>query len=237
MIPLLAFTPEDGKERYVWGYSGLSLREEAKLGSKRLTVIPYGDKVEFLRIPTKVNPFEIEEFPLFSVKGRWVMVEYKGMQGFVFDGYLGMFPPMEKCSSEKDCQEFESILSYFRRVFEVQTEGVKKMKFEEGYVVDEPYALYTNGVSYRTEARMDRPDHIHIEIPKSVMSMEEVYLMFYTAVRNSQMWEEGKRPDTIEQSVEKGWRINLVGFTMGSLEVEIEETEINYRIRAVYVGC
>lgn len=61
--------------------SGLSLRAKPSLNSKKLTVVPFEEKVFACR--DKETPLQIGE-----LKGHWRAVTYRQWEGFMFDGYL-----------------------------------------------------------------------------------------------------------------------------------------------------
>ncbi len=71
--------------------SGLKMRVMPNLESEVLAIIPYSAKVQVVK-----NELSIEKSMVIDyVSGKWVEVEYDGMQGYVFDGFLSHLPMPE----------------------------------------------------------------------------------------------------------------------------------------------
>lgn len=70
---------------YVTSKSGLILRSEANQTSAKLTTIPTGEAVEIGDV--------ISSETIANTKGNWRTCNYKGVEGFVFDGYLSNKKP------------------------------------------------------------------------------------------------------------------------------------------------
>lgn len=92
----------EGTQLYVMANSGLTLRMEPNLNSESLGVVDFGSSVEVLTQPDSVQNFE----KLNWVEGKWIFVEYDGVTGYMFDGYLSDLPmpiyEFEKCQLDLD---------------------------------------------------------------------------------------------------------------------------------------
>lgn len=80
---------EPGDALTVFATSGLKLRMEPGLSSESVLVIPFGDEVLVM------NTFDFSEDYADRInwmEGHWILVDYYGMQGYVFDGYLSNLP-------------------------------------------------------------------------------------------------------------------------------------------------
>jgi len=75
---------------YINAPSGLSLREDNNLDSKKITVMPYGTKVKLISVE------ENETMTVAGIKGGMNQVEYNDKTGYAFNGYLSSFSPPEK---------------------------------------------------------------------------------------------------------------------------------------------
>tara|TARA_B100000809_G_scaffold265550_1_gene324737 strand:- start:1242 stop:2021 length:780 start_codon:yes stop_codon:yes gene_type:complete len=75
---------------YINAPSGLSLREDNNLDSKKITVMPYGTKVKLISVE------ENETMTVAGIKGGMNQVEYNDKTGYAFNGYLSSFFPPEK---------------------------------------------------------------------------------------------------------------------------------------------
>lgn len=75
---------------YVTARTGLSLREFNNLNSEKLSIIPYGTRLEVLEHEDKLT------MNVNNIKGGMDKVNFNRKSGFVFNGYLSKyFPPEE----------------------------------------------------------------------------------------------------------------------------------------------
>ena len=77
----------EGQALYVTAHSGLKLRTSPVIG-KTIEVIPFGSEVQFI----SHKEAESKGHEIDWVKGNWIEVEYNGLLGFVFDGFLTSLP-------------------------------------------------------------------------------------------------------------------------------------------------
>lgn len=78
----------EGTSLTVMAPSGLSIRNAPGKHARVLEVIEYGEKVSVL---------DNSEYTIISeridwVDGNWILVEYQGTEGYIFDGYLSALP-------------------------------------------------------------------------------------------------------------------------------------------------
>ena len=92
----------EGAELFVMANSGLTLRAEPNLKAESLGVVDFGASVTVLNQPDSVESQQKIEW----VEGNWVFVEYDGVHGYMFDGYLSDLPlplyDFEKCQLDMD---------------------------------------------------------------------------------------------------------------------------------------
>jgi len=92
----------EGSQLYVMANSGLTLRMEPSLNSESLGVAEFGSSVSVLNQPDSIQNIE----KLNWVEGKWIYVEYDGVTGYMFDGYLSDLPmpiyEFEKCQLDLD---------------------------------------------------------------------------------------------------------------------------------------
>ncbi len=109
---------ENGTMLSVFANSGLKLRSKPDLRSEVLDVVQYGDQVLVL------DNFDFtDEYSdrIDWIDGHWILVDYQGIAGYLFDGYLShlSFPSSE----EQLCQDGYSfaytIGNYFDTKFAV----------------------------------------------------------------------------------------------------------------------
>ncbi len=77
----------EGQALFVTAHSGLKLRSAPIVG-KTIEVIPFGSEVTFI----SHKEGEPKGHEIDWVKGNWIEVEYDGLEGFVFDGFLTSLP-------------------------------------------------------------------------------------------------------------------------------------------------
>lgn len=84
---------QTGDVLYVWAKTGLNLRQEPSIHSKRLTILLPGSQVQVLGFTQKrfsiktLRSTEDERNP-FVIKGNWILVQVGDIQGYVLDTYL-----------------------------------------------------------------------------------------------------------------------------------------------------
>ncbi|MDH3651689.1 MAG: SH3 domain-containing protein, partial [Saprospiraceae bacterium] len=79
----------EGQYLNVYANSGLKLRTEPNRHAEVLDIVRYGDQVKLL------NSFSFNEEMsdrIDWIDGHWVLVEYDGLAGYLFDGYLSALP-------------------------------------------------------------------------------------------------------------------------------------------------
>lgn len=92
----------EGTQLYVMANSGLNLRVEPNNDSESLGVVEFGLSVHVLNQPDSIQNVEV----LNWVEGSWIYVEFDGINGYMFDGYLSDLPlpiyEFEKCQLDLD---------------------------------------------------------------------------------------------------------------------------------------
>ena len=84
-LNLSANNTPDPVRTNVFAFSGLKIRTAPGLDGQVLTVIPFGETVEIITSESTLETIEWME-------GQWIKVEFEGIQGFVFDGFLSDLP-------------------------------------------------------------------------------------------------------------------------------------------------
>lgn len=131
------------KTRYIWAESGLSLRNQPSAKANKITVIPYGETVEFIKDTYDI--FTIQETKEFKFEDTWIEIRYKNQTGYAFSGYISNVKPPKKD---------EEITKYLSRVFKpLDKKIIRKYKdCDEGENKDScisQYVMsYSEGVSY-----------------------------------------------------------------------------------------
>ncbi len=78
----------DQETVYITAPSGLTLREAPNVNSRIVDVIPFGESVNVI-----IEDDEFEKVERIDwIDGQWIKVEFEGMSGYVFDGFVSSLP-------------------------------------------------------------------------------------------------------------------------------------------------
>jgi hypothetical protein len=85
--------PDTGlvRRRFVYGANVLSIRDRPDAVSGPLAFVQYRDSLDLLLGGWRERPDELE-----GIEGGWVRVRWRSVEGYVFDGYLSEFRPLEE---------------------------------------------------------------------------------------------------------------------------------------------
>jgi hypothetical protein len=81
---------------YVMAKSGLNLRQSADANSEKLMLLPLGAKL------TMLTPAASKNMTVDNLKGGMAKVKYNDKTGFVFDGYLSIYPKPNDLQRDED---------------------------------------------------------------------------------------------------------------------------------------
>lgn len=151
---LIAQEPVSHQFKWISAKSGLRMRDGSSLGAKKLSTIPFGERVDFIR--------ELEEVEhLAGTWGKWTEVDWRGKTGWVYSGFLSDLLPSSNTLSEIPYPEgFQGIADeYYQHDFElcrIEVAGYGFRINEEGRVVyayedtsqEYPSEMYDKTVSY-----------------------------------------------------------------------------------------
>lgn len=79
------------RRRFVYGANVLSIRDRPHAVSGPLAFVRYRDSLEVLLGGWRERTEELE-----GIEGGWVRVRWRSVEGYVFDGYLSEFRPLER---------------------------------------------------------------------------------------------------------------------------------------------
>ena len=219
-----------GDTLYAWGVGGLNIREKGSLKAEKIGSIPYGEKVIvleskfFRRYEQKLTIIKgkpTSEYPNrkdIALRGRWVLVEFKGVKGYVFDAYLSYFiaPEVgkEDVVSLMDSFSLKAFGLVYKKTFENEEE-----EDDVRIVIEE---FYNFGVSCRsTGGKIGQSIWL---IPS--LSFEEIILLYKNGVKPPTDFTDGIYND--------GGLIHL-GYDGGICEVETKLLEGSFSGREIVV--
>lgn len=111
---------------YVMALSGLNMRTEAKINSKRIGKIPYGVKVKVLQKNSSPKSYESE-----SINGEWLHVQYKKKKAYIFSGFVSKHPAPKKFCGQIWTECFFQYLNKFpqrKNSISVETKETREVK-------------------------------------------------------------------------------------------------------------
>lgn len=148
-INLSAQNFTQGAELYVWAKSGLVLRDSEGFEGEKITVIPYGTKIQSGGFLTYNQAFEVEAIPervfdnvtvpAWKMKGDFVRVSYDGTKGYAYSGYLSYYNPAY----------FElDTIDYAQWLVAKPIDTLFSYDLEQDAEFGESSILYENGISF-----------------------------------------------------------------------------------------
>ncbi len=172
-----------GDKIYAWNIAGLQMRNTPSIKSPLLKNIEYGSVVEIIDDQLNQKPLLNKIFKAqkgkedFILKGFWVKVRYKNIEGYVFDYYLSTLQPFKITQNHK----FEDLKSYLQRVFgnPIFTHKETNKKYG-GY---ENYYTYNKNKVTLKETSFDGCFDTVVQMDN--ISLEESYLIFKTIFYSS----------------------------------------------------
>jgi hypothetical protein len=172
---------QSGDTLYVWAESGLNLRSQPQSSSDILQTIPFGEAVVALQgknfYDRRNNSTVIfdrsqfkktnDQFTGVRIEGIWVKVQFQGIEGFVFDGYLSSYPHPNRDKIKSPAFNLHGYLTTilpvrkFSEWDENQDSGLDKFIWENGAWFEGRYA--SGGMNFK---------YVFPEMP-----MEEAFLL------------------------------------------------------------
>lgn len=213
---------ETGDVLYVWAKTGLNLRQEPSIHSKRLTILLPGSEVKVLgftekRFSIKTLRATDDEANPFVIKGNWIFVQVGDIQGFVLDTYL---LPIQAPKAGESMKHY--LISMSEKVSDLGTEDSDEYSFS-AQAVRNISIQYESGEYYQ---------NITVTIPE--FSIEDGFI-FYNFFNNIQ----GRSvTDDSEVYMFKNWETELSIFDESIGEVNFQVVDGQLVISEVMMeGC
>ena len=187
---------EPGDTLWIWAKNGLNIREQPDVLSKILGVAENGGQVIALDYQDSAFPYAVEvtnksvhiitdkekvEYPNFELTGFWAKVNYHGMVGYVFDGYLSRLQTFIGHQYEQDSQEDFHVLSL--KKYDRILKQIEEHKYVEGdhklvrYIFDTGTIVEINRGSGYWEKEMLFPNNL---------SLMEGYLIYSLTMKSDE---------------------------------------------------
>ena len=151
-----------GDTLYTWAASGLNVREAPNTRSKVIDKANFGEPVlckgekhwqEYLYGSVKikdVQPIGDKETKTLTLKGNWVFVKYKDIEGYVFDAYLSKLQPPAKESNIYILESFKKEFGVVKHIGpqdSLSESGGNKVVLGNGAFLEEHYSESGGGIT------------------------------------------------------------------------------------------
>ncbi|NNE29344.1 MAG: SH3 domain-containing protein [Saprospiraceae bacterium] len=174
----------EGDRLFSWA-SFLNLRSEPHQDAKVLAMIPRGSVIQILMDQTESRTHKVALVPDYapsedsytyhkgeSLHGNWVQVEYEGLQGYVFDGYLSKIIPIRSKKGDSPGDIFTHyLLDHYQGA--VITEPGEEEIFDEKVVTPKGNLTYTHFFNYDCE--VFELDMHGVMLQEALMIMTKVF--------------------------------------------------------------
>lgn len=199
-----------GDTLYVWANDGLVMREEPRFDSPSVVKLDYGtadtvlegigEELEF--VEARGIHYNKTTWQRISVFGRFVKIQYMGMEGFIFDGFLSRLVPMH---------DKERMPDYFNRAYgQLQMIDRSDEQKESGKII------YKTGIMYEfARGREKAWNDYRYFIPD--ISMNEAYLLI-------------NRSSGFEENYKRQIKARSTYFDPGPLKFSRDEIVIGYAL-------
>ena len=165
-----------GDKLYVCSKEGISLRPAPDAKAAKIIVVSYATAVIVQADPNPRVPFVSTGVP-----GAWVKVTAGGKLGYVFDGFISRFKPMDLATDPRG-RDLEEITQYLTTLSKVETK--KTWSAEAGTSPPEECdfcfgyekIVLASGAEYEQRA-YEGGSVVSISFPSSIITFQETYLM------------------------------------------------------------
>jgi len=171
-----------GDTLYVWAMSGLTLCDGPSLNTAKLATIPYGTALKVLNyngdhrtVVVAVPGYKAgqESNPAVELDGDFAEVTFKGLKGYLFDGYLSILPTFKYYkTADSGRPNFENLEEWATRSFGL-LQKTQTGTFEYG-IASTSQSIFGNGILISTW--IEKGGQTRIVLPN--ISMEEAFLIF-----------------------------------------------------------
>jgi len=207
---------EPGDALKVFANSGLKLRMEPSQHAESVLVIPFGDEVIVL------NTFD---FPKENadrigwIDGHWVLVDYFGLQGYVFDGFLSSLPiPDHESELCGDCSHL--IYPFDQYLDDHFGIGVENEVLQQSELVNQfVHQLDSNILRKRSYA----DSWFHLEVTMENMRIGEVLNLLRSMIMDKRLKNEFENSLTFRTNAEG--LVNSIQIKMYENPIRINRTQ------------
>lgn len=202
---------ETGDVLYVWAKTGLNLRLEPSIHSKRLAILVPGSQVKVLGFTQKEFAIKTlqateDEYNPFIIRGNWTLVQVGDIQGFVLDTYLLPIPAPKEGESMK-----HYLLARSEKVSSLGTPENDEYSYS---------AISQNNISIQYE-NGEYYQNVSITLPHFTIEDGFVFYNFFNNI-------QGRDFDNGEVYLFKNWETELSLFdeNAGEVRFEIQQDEL-----------
>jgi hypothetical protein len=193
-----------GDTLYVWANDGLMMRKEPRFDSPSLMKLDYGTATVVMERTGGEAEFVVASaiernqrtLPGISVFGGFVKIHYKGMEGFIFGGFLSRLVPMHNN---------EPLTDYFNRVY-----GQLQLIDRSNDHTVSRRVIYKTGIVHEFEGGREKAWFRHLYFIPGI-SMNEAYLLINRSTGFEEHYKSQRKNATdFDQRLEKFTRDEIV---------------------------
>ncbi|WP_460941700.1 SH3 domain-containing protein [Spirosoma daeguense] len=159
---------------YIHASNGLMLRKTAAKDGAKVVLVPYdGSPLTVLAPPEKGIRYVAETIGAFQVSGGWVKVKTsRGQEGFLFDGYLSRYKPLDVAKSDGSVSMIDA---FYRTISPIKGKRTTLPKLEG--TIERYQYTYADGARFE-EQQYEGGDTQFLELPKDKFSTQEALVLF-----------------------------------------------------------
>ena len=224
---------EAGVTATVFATSGLTLRMYPEKSAEALLVIPFGDNVTV--IGNHVDSLILSD-RIGWIEGRWILVDYYGLQGYVFDGYLASLP-MPNHESEL-CNDCAHLIYPFDQYLDDHFEITNALPMKENSEVVTQFVQELDHNIIRKKSYTD--SWFHLEVTMAKVRVGDVLNLFRSMITNNQLKDEFERSlifNTNNQGDLMSVKINMYGNPIRINALPDGSVKINTTVIYTEDGC
>ncbi len=140
-VPKISLDYSIGEELFVVANSGLKLRSEPDFDAKVIAIMDFGEMVQILTDSVAWHRYDRVEW----LDGHWVYVDYGGVRGYAFDGFLSTVPMPFFGYDAVDCEDLPILLESY--ISDISYQKYLDQEVEDDSYIETVVGAHTFGVS------------------------------------------------------------------------------------------
>lgn len=140
-VPKISLDYTIGEELFIVANSGLKLRNEPDFDAQVIAIMDFGEMVQVLNDSVSWNRYDRVEW----LDGHWVYVDYGGVKGYAFDGFLSTVPMPFFGYDAVNCEDLPILLESY--ISDISYQQYLDKEVEDESYIETVTGPHTFGVS------------------------------------------------------------------------------------------